>query len=197
MYVREIYIKSFRHLEEVHIGPFVLPPNGSDLVVLAGPNGGGKSSILELLGFALSSAWSLGWQLRRSFPSNAFEVALAVTPEERGLIRQYIAASQNSLSPELSTYFDENSIYYRSYNYAEGKYQEKAGLYDQIHNLVSQALRNQYSRALGFFLKSDRYYPPEGFNRDRLFYYDQIIKRDYIWGISTVRTLTSQRTAIA
>jgi ABC-type siderophore export system fused ATPase/permease subunit len=50
MYVREIHIKSFRHLEEVHLGPFILPPTGSDLVVLAGPNGGGKSSILELLG---------------------------------------------------------------------------------------------------------------------------------------------------
>ena len=36
MYVREIHIKSFRHLVEVHLGPFVLPPNGSDLVVLAG-----------------------------------------------------------------------------------------------------------------------------------------------------------------
>ena len=42
MYVQEIHIKTFRHLENVHLGPFMLPPNGSDLIVLAGPNGGGK-----------------------------------------------------------------------------------------------------------------------------------------------------------
>ena len=61
MYVQEIHIKSFRHLDEVHLGPFVLPPNGSDLVVLAGPNGGGKSSILELLGYALQKSLKKGY----------------------------------------------------------------------------------------------------------------------------------------
>ena len=93
MYIQEIHIKTFRHLENVHLGPFMLPPNGSDLIVLAGPNGGGKSSILELLGFALSNSWSLAWQLHRSFPANAFEVALAVTPEERALIKEYIGCA--------------------------------------------------------------------------------------------------------
>src|SRR4030042_381963 len=184
MYIQEIHIKSFRHLQEVHLGPFFLPSNGSDLVVLAGPNGGGKSSILELIGYALSNSWSLAWSLRRSFPTNAFEVALAVTPEEQKLIRDYIASSHDQYPQEVRDYFDNNSTYYRSYNYAEGKYQAKASLYNLIHNLVSQVLRNQYSRALGFFLKSDRYYPPEGFDRKRLFTYEQIINRDYIWGMA-------------
>ena len=184
MYVREIHIKSFRHLEEVHLGPFVLPPNSSDLVVLAGPNGGGKSSILELLGYALSNSWSLGWSLRRSFPTNSFEVALAVTPEERTLIQNYIAAGDYSYTQEVQDYFNTNSVYYRAYNYSEGEYQKKAGLYNKIHDLVSQALRNQYNRALGFFLKSDRYYPPGDFDKRRLFAYSEITQRDYIWNLA-------------
>src|ERR1051325_7759340 len=60
----------------------------------------------------------------------------------------------------------------------------KAPLYNEIHNLVSRALRNKYSRALGFFLKSDRYYPSQGFNRSRLFDYGQITQRDYIWSMA-------------
>lgn len=184
MYVQEIHIKSFRHLKDVHLGPFVLPPNGSDLVVLAGPNGGGKSSILELLGYALSSSWSLGWQLHRSFPENAFEVALAVTPQERLLIKDYIALHEYTPSTEALTYFDNNAIYFRAYNYSEGKYQAKAPLYNEIHNLVSNALRNKYSRPLGFFLRSDRYYPSQAFDRRRLFDYAQMTQREHIWSMA-------------
>src|SRR5262249_50937072 len=125
MYIQEIHIENFRHLENVHLGPFILPSNSSDIVVLAGPNGGGKSSILELLGYALSSSWSLGWQLSRSFPTNSFEVALAVTPEERDLIRAHIEPTHHGAYSEAARkYFDNNSTYYRSYNYSGGKYQE-------------------------------------------------------------------------
>ena len=53
MYIREITIQRFRHLENIHLGPFDQPTDDSDSICLAGPNGGGKSSILELIGFAL------------------------------------------------------------------------------------------------------------------------------------------------
>ncbi|MFZ6016718.1 MAG: AAA family ATPase [Nitrospirota bacterium] len=184
MYVREIHINNFRHLKDIHLGPFNQPPEHSDLVVLAGPNAGGKSSVLELLGYALSNSWSLQWSLRRSFPSNSFEVAIAVTPNERRLVHQYLEASKIGYAEEVLKYFEENGTYYRAYNYTEGKYQENAQLYNQIHNLVTSALRNHYSRSLGFFLKSDRYYPPGGFDRHRLFEYQQILNRDYIWNMA-------------
>lgn len=184
MYVQEIHINSFRHLEDVHLGPFTQPPDHSGLVVLAGPNGGGKSSVLELLGYALSESWSLGWKLHRSFPSNSFEVAIAVTPHERRLVRQYLESSQTRYADDVLKYFEENGTYYRAYNYAEGKYQEDASLHNQIHNLVTTALRNHYSRSLGFFLKSDRYYPSEQFRRDRLFAYNQMTQRDHIWNLA-------------
>lgn len=184
MYIREIRINNFRHLENVHLGPFAQPPNQSDLVVLAGPNAGGKSSVLELLGYALSSCWSLGWGLGRSFPDNSFEVAIAVTPDEIALIREYVSVSKPEYAEQVFEYFQENLAYYRAFKFEEGQYQKNATLYNNIHRLVTDALRNHYSRSLGFFLKSDRHYPAKQFDRRRLFQYGQIMKRDYIWSMA-------------
>ena len=185
MYVKEIHINKFRHLEEVHLGPFSKPPDQSDLVVLAGPNGGGKSSILELLSFALSNSWNLSYQAYRSFPSNnSFEVAIAITPEELHLIHEYIGASKTGYQQEMLQYLENNCEYYRAYNYSDGEYQKNSQFHSQIHGLVTNALRNHYARSLGFFLRSDRYYPSQGFRRERIFDYDQINKRDYIWSMA-------------
>ena len=184
MYINEIRIKSFRHLENVHLGPFAKPPNQSELVVLAGPNGGGKSSVLELLGYALSSTWSLGWKLSRSFPDNSFEVAIGLTPDEISLIRQYVETSQTVYGDEVLEYFKNNYTYYRAFKFDEGQYQKNATLYNNIHRLVTDALRNHYNRSLGFFLKSDRHYPGKQFDRRRLFEYPNIIKLDYIWSMA-------------
>lgn len=148
---------------------------------MAGPNGGGKSSVLELLGYALSNSWSLGWSLSRSFPANAFEVAIALTPDEINLVRQYIQNYQSVYAGEVLSYFEKNAYYYRAYNYLEGKYQENSALYNQIHNMVTSALRNHYSRPLGFSLRSDRHYPTAGFQQHKLFSYSQIVQREHIW----------------
>ena len=182
MYIREIRIKSFRHIDNVNLGPFTQPPVQSDLVVLAGPNGGGKSSVLELLGYALSSSWSLGWGLGRSFPDNSFEVAIGITPDEIDLIRKYVEASQVADGYDILKYFDTNHAYYRGFKFEEGQYQENATLYNKIHSLVTAALRNHYNRSLGFFLKSDRTYPAKQFDQRRIFRYGDIMKRDHIWG---------------
>ena len=184
MYIRQIHINKFRHLENVNLGPFRQPPDNSDLIALAGPNGGGKSSVLELIGFALSSAWSLGWALGRSFPSNSFEVAIAVTHDELTLIQEYSESARSGYADDVMKFIAENGIYYRAFNYQGGEYDKNTGLYNQIHNIVTTALRNHYSRSLGFFLKSDRFYPSRGFERNRLFSYSEIIERNYIWSMA-------------
>ena len=184
MYVREIHIKSFRHIEDVHFGTFGQPPKQSDLVVLAGPNAGGKSSVLELLGYALSSSWSLGWRLGRTFPDNSFEVGISVTHDEFTLIHKYIDDSQAKYTNDVLDYLEKNLTYYRAFKFEEGEYQKNTTLHNQIHNLVTAALRNHYSRSLGFFLKSDRNYPSKKFEQRKLFEYDRIIKRDYIWSMA-------------
>lgn len=181
MYIREIHINKFRHLENVHVGPFPAPPERSDLIVMAGPNGGGKSSVLELLTYALSNTWSLSWSAARALPENSFEVALGITSTERELVREYVKTTSRSYGEEVDRYFDDHSAYYRGYNYDGGKYQESQGLYNQVHSLVTDALRNHYERSLGFFLKSDRTYPALGFQREKLFQFDEFATRDYIW----------------
>lgn len=183
MYIHEIHIKNFRHLENLHLGPFFQPPELSDLIVLAGPNGSGKSSVLELLGYALSQAWSLGWGLRRTLQDFSFEVAIALTEEERQTVRQFIQESGGG-ADDVIQYLQQSGVYFRAYNYEEGKYQQSPGLYNSIHNFVLNALRNKYNRSPGFFIKSDRDYPPQGFIRERLFDYAQLTQQNYIWSMA-------------
>lgn len=184
MYVREIRIRKFRHLEDVALGPFAQPPDHSDLIALAGPNAGGKSSVLELLGFALSNSWSLAYQQARTMPSNSFEVAIAITPRERELVRDYVASSGANYAADVLAYLDESGVYYRAFNFEQGRYQERSSLYNQIHDLVTQSLRNHYHRSLGFFLRSDRSYPTKAFNRNRIFEYQQMTQLEYIWSMA-------------
>lgn len=174
MYIKEIHIKEFRHLKNVHLGPFTQSSNHSDLIVLAGSNGSGKSSILELIGFALSNSWSLSWALRRSWDNPSFEIAISLSKNEIELVSQYFESSPNIKSQwgdGALEYLKNNGLYYRSFNYAEGEYQKNSTLYNQIHGLVAAALRDHYNRSLGFFLKSDRFYPPGNFQRDTIFNY--------------------------
>jgi energy-coupling factor transporter ATP-binding protein EcfA2 len=186
MYVSGIQINRFRHIEDVRLGPYPGPGLTSDLVALAGPNGGGKSSILELLGYALSQAWSLGWSLRRTFGDFSFEVALGLTKEERQLVREFVDARPQYASSYAAAveYLSVSDTYYRGYNFPSGQYDANQQLYNQIHQLATDALRNANGRPSGFFLKADRYYPPEGFQRDRLFAYQSIIQREYIWSMA-------------
>lgn len=185
MHIRELKVQSFRHLENVSLGPFSQPPAGSDLVVLAGPNGGGKSSVLELLGFALSNSWSLNWSLRRTFANHAFEIAIELTPEERTLVREF-AGNQKYFEQDaaVAAHVEASGVYYRSYNFPGGEYQKNAGLYNNVHNTVIRALRNHYKRSTGFFLKSDRNYPQLGFRRESLFEYPQKSTQDHVWSMA-------------
>ena len=94
MFINKINIKKFRHIENVELGPFNFNTKNSDLIVFAGPNGGGKSSMLELIGYALSSSYSLSWQLSRTFAGFSFEIAIGLNLIEKELIT-------NSLKIEL------------------------------------------------------------------------------------------------
>ena len=81
MYINEIIIEKFRHLENEKLGPFNFNNKISELTVFAGPNGSGKSSVLELIGYALSNSYSLGWSLSRTFKGFSFETAIRVPSE--------------------------------------------------------------------------------------------------------------------
>ena len=184
MYIREIHINKFRHLDNIHLGPFNHHPTQSDLVVLAGPNGSGKSSILELLGYALSNTWGWTWKTSRTFPSSSFELEFAITTNERELILSHLESINRYYKKDVMDYLRENGTYYRAFNFDDGQYQAQSQLYDQIHTIVMEVLRDYYRRNLGFFLKSDRHYPHEAFQRDRLFEYSKMAKPEYIKSIA-------------
>ena len=107
MYIKEISIGKFRHLENTKIVPLNFNPKASDLTVIAGPNGSGKSSILELIGYALSNSYSLAWSLSRTFNNFSFEVAIGLTKNEKQII---IDSLRSELQPVEQKLKDERKI---------------------------------------------------------------------------------------
>lgn len=166
MHVAEVSIASFRHLEAVHLGPLPAPGKTSDLVVLAGPNAGGKSSILELLAFALSNTWGWTWKVRRTFPESSFEIRFGLNDADIERIEQGVAGDEaldpTGLLPELRS----RRSYLRGFDYPQGEYGSDPALHDGLHRLVSRSL-SEHTRAL--FLRSDRYYSQQGYRREKIF----------------------------
>lgn len=184
MYVRDITIGRFRHLHDVRLGPLSTPPKQSDLVVLAGPNGGGKSSILELLGYALSNTWSLNWSIGRSFPESSFEVTLGLTPEEVSLVRESTTARESSALLNYAQVLEERPYVYRSFNFPNGEHAKDPNTQNHIYSLVVQILKEQYLHSLGFFLRADRNYPNRGFDRGSIFNYQSTRQRTHAWTLA-------------
>ncbi|MEZ0181704.1 AAA family ATPase [Flavobacterium oncorhynchi] len=219
MYIHEIRISKFRHIENTVIGPFKLNSVISNVFVLAGPNGGGKSSIMELIGYALSDSYSLGWSLSRSFKEFAFEVAIGLNSYEIAelinRINEEIVANNESfdkqkqiiednpnmlhtnktiqvqratdqhkiltdLLQKIIKYFENNNIYYRSFNYSGGEYEKNTLLYNQIHEKVSDTLTRKLKRPLGFFLKADRSYPHKTFERSKIFNFSNTLQYEHL-----------------
>jgi hypothetical protein len=134
MYVKRIDIKKYRHIVDVSLGSFLRPTRQSDLIVLAGPNGGGKTSILELVSFALSNAWSLTYKLNRTAPESAFEVTLGLLPSELELIRADHLKQADTSFEEAYQYLLQRKEYSRSFNFPAGEYEKDPPLHNQMHN---------------------------------------------------------------
>jgi ABC-type lipoprotein export system ATPase subunit len=183
MYIREIRIQKFRHLENVNLGPFEQPNSQSDSICLAGPNGGGKSSILELIGYALSNSYSLSWALNRSFSEFSFEVAIGLTVEEIQLAKA-IASSTGANMDMAITLVETNKYYWRGFNMPNGEFAKNQGPNNLVHQFVTQTLRNHYKRSLGFFIKSDRAYSGRGFQRDKIFNYEGTTSVEHTWSVA-------------
>lgn len=107
MYINQIVIKKFRHLENESLGPFLFNNKISDLIAFAGPNGSGKSSVLELISYSLSSSYSLNWQLSRTFSNFSFEMGLGLNPDEKriilGSLESELKSVEENIERELQT----------------------------------------------------------------------------------------------
>ncbi|MCL4198118.1 MAG: AAA family ATPase [Phycisphaerales bacterium] len=183
MFIRRLRIARFRHIRDATIGPLGEPPLDSDLVALVGANGAGKSSVLELLGHALSNSWSLTWNIRRSFPKSSFEVEIGLTDAEIDLI---IARLEHptGVQQQAIEYLRTKRAYARSFGFAEGEYAKEPPVHNQAHALVTSTLRDYYNRALGFFLRSDRTYPVNAYQQRKLIDKSERGDRQYVWNLA-------------
>lgn len=166
MYIREIRIERFRHLADVTIQP---PKGGtrSSAIVLAGPNGGGKTSILEVIALGLASTFSLPYNSARQLQDYAFEVDFGFTEEEAKLIQDTANRSPQSYVKGEVERFAADRQYTRYFNRQPA---DTDSLYrhDRAHNLVQNTLRGAYGRPVGFSLRADRSYPSVGFQQQML-----------------------------
>jgi AAA15 family ATPase/GTPase len=138
MFIQEVTIHEFRNLKSVHLGPFGAPTKKSDIVVLAGANGGGKSSVLEVLSFAYSSAFGFGYGNRRPMPDTyRFDVSIGLSAEELLLIRKYLDENKEYRYQQAGLeQLLEKRFYVRSFRQNVSGPQQAMPVYDWCHGMV-------------------------------------------------------------
>ena len=217
MYISNVIIKKFRHLENESLGPFRFNNKSSDLIVFAGPNGSGKSSVLELIGYSLSNSYSLNWSLSRTFSGFSFEVGIGLSEEEKQIVLsalvKEVESKKDQLDAELAgidseaglateqqkqqlnekfdrntqnersliEYLKTNNVYYRAFEYEEGEYGKNPTLHNRIHQTATRELKDVLRRSLGFFLRADRSYPQQGFDRKKIFNFESVKRKEHLW----------------
>jgi AAA domain, putative AbiEii toxin, Type IV TA system len=168
LYISAIRIGRFRHLVDVEI---VAPVqrDSSSAIVLAGPNGGGKSSVLEVVSYAISNSFAYSYGASRSLGDHSFEVDIGLTPDEARLLKEWLDANPGygGFPLEELQQLIADRWYTRYFNATPADPLLQAR-HDRAHNLVQQVLRQQYGRPVGFFLPPDRSYPAAGFEQQKL-----------------------------
>jgi predicted ATPase len=82
---------------------------------------------------------------------------------------------------DILGYLKTNDVYYRAFEYNSGEYAKDPTLHNQIHSYVTRELKDKLKRSLGFFLRADRNYPQKGFDRKKIFSFDNTKKKEHLW----------------
>jgi ABC-type lipoprotein export system ATPase subunit len=82
---------------------------------------------------------------------------------------------------DVLEYLKTNSVYYRAFELNEGDYGKNPTLHNQIHGIVTGYLKDTLRRSLGFFLRADRNYPQRGFDRNKIFGFDSVNRKEHLW----------------
>ena len=180
MFVEQLKIRSFRHLRDIQLGSFREPINPSELIVLAGPNGGGKSSALELLSYGLTSRYSWQFYEARSMADHSYAIKIGLSENEiQELIRseEELRLGGAAPRPDISSFLANNRGYWIEINY-EVVQQPDMEANALIHNLVSRSYSN-FSRKLGFFIRSERGYGQRGYDQRQIFTRSRRLANNY------------------
>lgn len=182
MFVKELLVHRFRHLTDVRVGPFTEPTETSDLVVLGGPNGGGKTSVLELLSYALTNFY--GWQFEqfRTFQDFSFSIMFGLTDPEIENATELLLQQGAQMQSTVDVLRQERG-YWRFANPPAEPEPTAASAYGHIDQIASREFRT-YQRRLGFFIRSDRVFRRRNYDRGRLFGYKQRSALGYFNNIS-------------
>ena len=150
MFIKAIRVGRFRHLADIEL-TVAGQREASSAVVLAGRNGGGKSSLLEIISYAVASSDAYGWGSARTFGEHAFEVDIGLTPDEAALIDTWLTQSgqRPGYPVEEIQQFSRERWYTRYFGMAPNGSAEQQR-HDRAHNLVLVALRQHYGRPIGF-----------------------------------------------
>lgn len=99
---------------------------------------------------------------------------------------QFIEQTKRPKKPQydILEYLKKSDIYYRAFEHPDGEYAKNPTLHNQIHNYVTRELKNKLRRSLGFFLRADRNYPQKSFDRNKIFSFDNIKKKEHLWSLA-------------
>lgn len=181
MYIEHMTIRDFRHIHNAEFGPFREPSNLTELIILAGPNGGGKSSVLELISYGLTNRYSWQYYQSRNITEHSFAIKIGLTKAEIETL------SQESDRTEITKYIDKERGYWMQVNMPDILDPTMWTINEQVHGFVSRRFQN-FSRKLGFFIRSDRGYAARNYDRRQLFNWKDRLKPQYFNGISYMQT---------
>lgn len=177
MFIERMLVERFRHIRDVDVGPFRQPAEIGELIVLAGPNGGGKSSLLELLSLGIATRYNYHYYQARQIADHAFGVKLGLADSE---LAELEARTQDQ---EVLDYARKNRGYWVHANLPTLFQPNEQRINDRVHGVVSQEFAN-FSRRLGFFIRSDRSYGARTYRRDQIFNWKQREQLNHLGTIS-------------
>jgi predicted ATPase len=164
MFIEQLRVDRFRHLRDVEFGPFRAPTKIGELIVLAGQNGGGKSSILELLALGLATRYSYQYYQARQMGAHSFAIKIGLTDGE------LVELESDANNPAVVGFARENRGYWIQVNLPQALGGRDASLNEQVHALVSRKFQS-FARRLGFFIRSDRAYAARKYDQRHIFNY--------------------------
>jgi hypothetical protein len=101
------------------------------------------------------------------------------------LIRKYLDENPTyDYQREALEQLLQKRFYVRSFQRNVSDPERSRPIHDKCHGMVTHILRQHLQRPMGFFLKADRFYPPERFQwQNRLFAHEQMATREHVWSM--------------